>query len=232
MIIWLASYPRSGNTFFRVLLNHHYGIHTYSVYEDRLLTERRVDWEIVGHLPRPIPISNMIESERTFLVKTHDLPQDNLPAIYLVRDGRDALVSYTHYVLTFEQDENKKDTHATFHHTLHDLINYNNAFGGWGPNVLAWAQREAPTAIVKFEDLVNSSKPFTILQNALEKLGYANYLPIVTEEPPSFQELHNQMPKFFRKGKIGSWREEMSTDLQALFWEKYGEVMKLMGYSQ
>ena len=229
MIIWLASYPRSGNTFFRVLLNHHYGIHTYSIYDDRLLTRRRADWEIVGHLARPVPIPDMIESKQTFLVKTHDLPQDNLPAIYLVRDGRDALVSYAHYVLTFEQQEN---TQATFHHTLHDLIVYNNSFGGWGPNVLAWAQRDAPAAIVRFEDLVDSSKPFTILQNALENLGYVNYLPVVTEEPPSFQELHKQMPNFFRKGKIGGWREEMSTDLHALFWEKHGEAMELMGYSR
>ena len=30
MIVWLASYPRSGNTFFRILLHHLYRLPTYS----------------------------------------------------------------------------------------------------------------------------------------------------------------------------------------------------------
>ena len=32
MIVWLASYPRSGNTYFRILLNHLYGIKTPMAY--------------------------------------------------------------------------------------------------------------------------------------------------------------------------------------------------------
>ncbi len=34
MLIGLASYPRSGNTFFRVLLNRYFGLQTYSLYDD------------------------------------------------------------------------------------------------------------------------------------------------------------------------------------------------------
>ena len=35
-----------------------------------------------------------------YFVKTHELPteNDNSPAIYLVRDGRDVLMSYAHYI--------------------------------------------------------------------------------------------------------------------------------------
>ncbi len=35
MIVWLASYPRSGNTFFRVILNSIFDIKTYSIYDDK-----------------------------------------------------------------------------------------------------------------------------------------------------------------------------------------------------
>ena len=34
MVVWLASYPRSGNTFLRIVLHRLYGVPTYSVYDD------------------------------------------------------------------------------------------------------------------------------------------------------------------------------------------------------
>ena len=34
VIVWLASYPRSGNTFLRIVLHRLYGVPTYSVYDD------------------------------------------------------------------------------------------------------------------------------------------------------------------------------------------------------
>ena len=42
MIVWLASYPRSGNTFLRVVLHNVYGVSTYSVYEDNDPVAQRV----------------------------------------------------------------------------------------------------------------------------------------------------------------------------------------------
>jgi hypothetical protein len=34
LIVWLASYPRSGNTYFRVVLNRVFGIGAYTLYPD------------------------------------------------------------------------------------------------------------------------------------------------------------------------------------------------------
>lgn len=58
MIVWLASYPRSGNRFFRILLFHLYGIKTYSVYSDPLL-EKIGASEIVGHNIIPNSVDNL-----------------------------------------------------------------------------------------------------------------------------------------------------------------------------
>jgi len=231
MIIWVASYPRSGNTFFRVLLNHHYNIHTYSVYDDKPLIERRVDWEVVGHLPRPMSVVEMAHAQETFFVKTHELPADDFPAIYLVRDGRDSLISYAHYILTFEQkDKDQTVQQDDFRNTLYGLIAYNASFGGWGPNVLAWAERPSLTTILKFEDLVISASPLSIVKKALDEVGYINNLSALSDEPPSFGKLHDQMPKFFREGRIGTWRDELPDDLHELFWDKHGTAMEKMGY--
>lgn len=54
MIVWLASYPRSGNTFLRVLFRHVFGIETYSVYNDLLDIGSDGDISAVtGHRPLP-----------------------------------------------------------------------------------------------------------------------------------------------------------------------------------
>jgi len=50
MIVWLASYPRSGNTALRVLLNRVFGLETLSLYDDRTdigASEERA--RLVGH---------------------------------------------------------------------------------------------------------------------------------------------------------------------------------------
>lgn len=232
MIIWLASYPRSGNTYFRVLLKHYFGIDTFSIYDDRLFAERHDIAKIVGHRPRSIQLSDMVNSSDKYFVKTHDFPVDKLPAIYLVRDGRDALVSYAHYILSFEKSDSAQFSEEAFRHILHDLIVYNRSFGGWGPNVLAWIGRSAPTAVVKFEDLIGSREPLKIVRQTLNLLGYPADFSIDTSEPPTFDELHSRMPNFFREGKTGSWREELPPDLLELFWEKHGDAMRSLGYEK
>jgi glycosyltransferase involved in cell wall biosynthesis len=225
MIFWIASYPRSGNTFVRILLKHYYHIHTYSMYDDKRLAD------VVGHPPDSISLPEMIVSDKTYFVKIHDLPNDNFPAIYLVRDGRDALVSYAHYTMTYEQEGGIEFSQAAFHNILHDLIVYNESFGGWGPNVLAWTQRSAPTAILKFEDIVSFPDPISVVGKALEEIGYSGNSPLASDKPPSFEDLHNQMPDFFREGKIGGWKDEMPENLLELFWDMHGNAMELMEYS-
>lgn len=48
MIIWLALYPRSDNTFLRLVLHKLFGVPTYSVYENDDPVEQRVGPELVG----------------------------------------------------------------------------------------------------------------------------------------------------------------------------------------
>jgi hypothetical protein len=230
MIIWLASYPRSGNTFFRVLLKHYYGLRTYTVYEDHQITD---DWmvalrDVAGYTEKSRPLSEMAKAPETYFVKTHDLPHDDFPAIYLVRDGRDALVSYAWFTLSVDRGADNEAARTAFHDTLRNLIVSGEPFGGWGQNVLAWAQRQAPTVIIKFENLVTA--PHETASQALAEIGYHDK-PVKQQNAPSFDELHKQMPQFFRKGQIGGWQEEMPLELQYLFWEHHGDAMRKMGYT-
>src|SRR5262245_5929563 len=105
MITWLASYPRSGNSFFRIVLKHLYAIPTYEAYNLDLANPIFAGLaEIVGHKPNPATLEEMAQSGQHYIVKTHELPRDDYPAIYLVRDGRDAIVSHANYALRTEQE--------------------------------------------------------------------------------------------------------------------------------
>ena len=226
MIIWLASYPRSGNTLFRILLNRLRGVHSYSVYNDRIFEERPEVADVVGHMHAGASIEQMANSPEIFVVKTHDLPgEDDYPAVYLVRDGRDALVSYAHFARDFESSEAPRD----FVSTLRDLVVSTDAFGGWGANVLGWVQRRrGPTAVVKFEDLL--ADPVLTMDRALAQLPLEPRADGATGVMPSFDELQQQLPQFFRRGRTGVWRNEMPPEIQQLFWDKHAQAMDVMGY--
>ena len=233
MIIWLASFPRSGNTFFRVLLSHLYGIKTYSIYNDPDL-ERIGASETVGHQVLPRPVAELAAASEVYFVKTHEVPNDAFPAIYLVRDGRDALVSFAHYRESFYTPRHKIFLKVilrrnTFQSTLRDCIVQTRLFGGWSGNVLAWSGRlHGPTFVIRYEDLV--SAPVEWVQKSLE---YFNLSQMVGNENvvPSFQELHDRWPNFFRKGKVGAWKQEMPGDLQDLFWQHHGAAMRTFKYN-
>jgi Sulfotransferase domain len=231
MITWLASYPRSGNTLFRVAVSRLFGMPSYSVYNDSIFAERPDVANVVGHQNFDESLESLRDSLEAYLVKTHDLPgQDAYPAIYLVRDGRDVLVSYAHFALDFERSSQADD--ADFETVLRNLIVSRDAFGGWGPNVAAWSRRTAPTVIVKFEQLIAS--PERVVEESLAALS----LPIRVAKHaraaalPTFAELKQRMPEFFRRGTTGGWRDEMSPGLEQLFWEHHGDVMVAMGYSR
>jgi hypothetical protein len=259
MIIWIASYPRSGNNFTRNTLERVFGIKTHAIYDE----------------PRQpkIDVATARASDETFLVKTHDLPIDDSPALYLVRDGRDALVSYARltyveytfdknpianllvypaYALQYFQTQRSKQPQSfksfrvfaerykrgrvkppsaeDLWQFLHDIIVNEQIFGGWGPNVETWTNRQAPTQVIKFEDLVQSSDLGSLLQGCFQTLGYP--LGPALRSPTSFAQLKQTRPDLYRKGQVGSHRDEMPADLEALFWERYGHIMERFGYSR
>ena len=237
MIIWLASYPRSGNTFLRALLYQVYGVTTHEFYPlaserevlvgagGRALEAETAMKSIFGVAPK-LSTDEMRQAPETYLVKTHEMPAEDWPAIYLVRDGRDALVSHAHFVQHYDLQLPHGEQRARYHDTLKMLIE-TGSFGGWSGNVGAWTRRSTRTAVARFEDLIDA--PIERLRRTVAAVGYP-LTEVMTPRIPSFEELHRQLPHFFRKGRVGAWREEMSEDLQELFWQRHGDVMRAMGY--
>jgi hypothetical protein len=228
LITWLASYPRSGNTFFRILVNQLYGIRIYSIYKDAIINSDPEVREIVGSSDTPVDPQETAASLSPYLVKTHEMASDEHPAILIVRDGRDVMVSYARYIMSFVPDGDRQRSTGEFQGILRMLITSADHFGGWSHNVMSWLSRRAPTALVKYEDLLQ--RPLEIVPESLEKVGF----PIGERQQQSqrsFDELHEKMPDFFRKGKVGAWRTEMPEELQELFWQTHANTMRRLGYT-
>jgi hypothetical protein len=227
MIIWLASYPRSGNTFCWTLLKRVYGVQLVDYYQLSKSSASATP-NSQAEMEAPQSLESMAAADSYYVLKTHEMPQEDYPALYLVRDGRDSLVSYAHYAMEYDRRIPKMFRGLLYGRTLRELI-LKEYFGGWSGNVQAWAKRSTPTAIIKFEELIVD--PVGTLREGLRQL---NYFPPEAENPkiPGFDALHQAHPNMYRKGQVGGWREEMPDKLHQLFWERHGAAMDLMGYSR
>lgn len=223
--MWLASFPRSGNTFFRILLKELSGIETYATSDSRLAQKIGLA-DTIGH--RPLASMPTNGGTTPSIIKTHRLPEDSRPAIYLVRDGRDALVSYARYRVAFRS---KKGKARSFHSELTNLVEGQSPFGKWGSHVFAWTRdrRDGPTTLVRFEDLIE--RPLEVFRNALTETD-AGLEILEAATIPTFDDLHGRWPDFFRKGQAGTWRTEMSEEIHDLFWATNGDAMTYLGYGR
>jgi hypothetical protein len=224
MIVWVASYPRSGNNLCsRQTLRAVFRATTGAVENPESLVAR------LALDPDADPVEAMREHDETVFLKTHRIIDASAPdpAIYLVRDGRDSLVSHAHFVKS--QRDRSSESSRSFDETLAALIERtDHPYGSWSANVRAWTRRDAPTQVIRFEELTEDS--VGAVRKAVEALGVP--LPEPAREPPSFQELHEQDPGLYRRGKSGAWRSEFPPHLQSLFWRLHGAEMEALGYSR
>lgn len=233
MIVWLASYPRSGNTFIRLLLHHYFDVATYDRYVPQI---EMPDPRERGHLANLVgfqPFSSLKELDEqqdpTF-VKTHELPDDERPAIYVIRDGRDSITSYAHFILTVEEKCAREGYKERFERTIESLVTDKDRYGGWGAHVVAWTQRPAPTAIVHYSQL--QKRPVATLRRALSQLSLDLMVKRekYRENFVRFGDLQRISSELFRKGESGNYVDEMPGRTEEKFWERYGEVMQRFGY--
>jgi hypothetical protein len=144
MIVWLASYPRSGNSLLQIILRETFGIQTHENYPPF----STASGEIIGVPDQYLDaqsLSKAAVSDHTYFIKTHDPPQDHAKAIYIVRDGRSTVVSYCHFLKDFTAETK----------SLEDVVMGDCNFGSWTGHFEAWAQKPRPnTLLVHYEDMV------------------------------------------------------------------------------
>lgn len=242
MLVWVASYPRSGNTLTLLVLRDAFDIPRLGAdFREELDLGRLPARALPGGTPRAWRLPSdlrgltgdaLLDALRarpeTYFIKTHRVERagDPAPALYLVRDGRDALVSHAHFV---GDNDEPRFRDRTFDQRLAKLIKPGiPAQGGWSGNVRAWRARVAPTATLRFEDLVTD--PVAVVAVACRSIGVP--LPEPVASPEKFDRLHELSPLIFRRGESGVWEEEMSPRLQKRFWAAHGPEMNQLGYTR
>ncbi|NKC34608.1 SMP-30/gluconolactonase/LRE family protein [Falsiroseomonas selenitidurans] len=220
VIVWLASFPRSGNTLLRRRLREIFGLSTRSVYDDPSdigATPERA--ALTGHLRHGESSAAFVAraraSEETSLVKTHELPDpaDDSPVIYVVRDGRSAVVSYWYY-LAQVLPRARKDR------LLQEVMAGLVRFGSWSAHVEAWLAHPAPRQVVRYEALA-AREPETLVRIAA-LLG--------RPAPDDFAALHAAYPEFFRRGDDAANIGELEAICPGLFDLLHGETQNRPGY--
>lgn len=217
-IVWLASYPRSGNTWFRILWRHYTGLPTFSAHADAYSNQAPLSYKFG-------PYSGVEGKDPdVYLTKTHyQPPPDDFPVIAIIRDGRDVAVSYYHYLQ--EIDNNDLPDEILQARIAEGKI----IFGSWEGWTRYWLiERKRPVNIVwTFNELLKLD-PVEIIERSILAIGQPLDLSMGLHKkidcpPPGFGQLNQEDPKFFRRGTHRQWCDPDYTRMTSLFTENQGE---------
>jgi len=226
--VFIVGYPRSGNSWFQNLAaGVIYGI-------DPRYTR-------FGKIYKLIPYAGKKGYYRRYhdpmCFKSHEFPEPRYKrVIYLVRDGRDVMVSYYHYNVS----------HWGEGVNFLDLIRGDKLlYGQWHKHVEAWLSNpyKAEMIIIKYEDLVDDTVGelrrfcgFVGIKrddSALEAVAKQACFENLRKKEIDYGLDDSHWPKerpFFRRGIAGSYKDEMPSNIREAFLEEAGDTLKKLGY--
>ncbi len=181
MIIWIASYPKSGNTFLRSFISSYYFSKKGKFNFDLLLnilqfpsikfSKKKINSELEASQNWIYNQKQFFSGDKLHFIKTHsslDKYRENsftsknltLGAIYIVRDPRNLITSMTHhYSLNYDQAYskliNEKQT-LLEKSTDNDYSNF-TFLGSWSNHYKSWKNtKDFKTLFIKYEDFENN----------------------------------------------------------------------------
>jgi len=155
-------------------------------------------------------------SHDLFLVRTHEFIPDDDRALYVVRDGRAALASFSKYLL---------HNFAEVNDPLSDLIQGKKWPGRWSDHVEGWLARPASaTLLLRYEDL-SSRPPLNLISGFIDR-------PIMRKFDIEFSDLHALDPRAFDVGHNEVGVRYIEREYSQLFWEHNGDAMRRLEYER
>jgi hypothetical protein len=231
MIVWVSSYPRSGNSLLEFLLSHVFLLHGTSRYfaidMTRLAAEARKipPHDLVSRYVRfsydlPGPWEEFRaaaqQAVHPIYIKTHELRDDDSRTIYVVRDPRSTLVSYLHFL----RRENPE-----LAITMDQVIRGTVGYGSWSAHLESWQPDQRPgTLLLRYEDLTES--PDLAIEALANFVGCRPLRPWVNR----FAEFNAYQPGFYRSGSNSKNISELSAAELDLIEAIHGPWMRRLGY--
>lgn len=278
-IVWLASYPKSGNTWVRILLAGYLngGAADINALRDINASQQSASFSrttfdgycafkasclgnaVADRLRPDIYRAMAVEAGDDLFLKVHDawrytdrgdavFPADcTKTVIYVLRNVLDVAASAAlHWgVEIAEAVENLCEIGFTLGRSRKRLLSgMMQPLSSWSGHVRSWCDESGlPVLIVRYEDLkadtavafakilAFSDKPVddARIAAAVENARFERLKDI--EQTKGFSEFSDYARgNFFRKGKVGGWREELTPDLVRRLVDAHGDVMHRFGY--
>jgi hypothetical protein len=271
---WLASYPKSGSTWFRALLwalDHPAAaavdltdLPGLPVASSRDAFDEATGLDSAGLDPDTVDALRAAAARHALedhtgpaprLAKAHDayapgrFPADaTRAAVYLVRDPLDVCVSYAHHQggrdLDRVIDQMADPADALTGEGDRQYPQLRQPLGGWSRHVASWLdQQDFPVAVVRYEDLHRGDPAVVLpalgacgravgpteLAGALRRCRFAELAR--AERAGGFPERPGPADRFFRAGRVGDGRRQLSTAQAARLLDDHGEIMGRLGYA-
>jgi hypothetical protein len=199
------------------------------------------DMHVRAHLDSISNLDSAFHKLPLQIIKTHDsyLPSySKKRVIYIVRDGRDVLTSYYHYI-------NSRSSEPV---SMLDLIRRGSSpYGKWSNHVMSWSRGKCQHKyIIRYEDLLEDT--YTEVNNMLVFLNWNVTDDNIHDaiEQASFQNLKRLEKKygginpikaegdtktdFFRRGQKGDWMQTFSETELVEFWRLHANGMRQFDY--
>jgi hypothetical protein len=226
--VFVASYPRSGSTWLRFLLF-------------ETLTKNDAGFDNVNRLIPDVGMhadATPILPNKGRLIKTHEpFRPEYKRAVYVVRDVRDVVLSEYAYQNALGR------IGRTFDQYLSDFLDgHATGYGSWQEHVRGWIDsplaKSGDLLIVRYRDLKNDGP--SQLQRITDFLGVNVDRQIIIDaiQNNEFQKMRKKEERapqlgkstegenrFVRKGKVGGWREQLTTDQIRRIEEEAGTML-------
>ena len=276
-IVWLVSYPRSGNTWMRILLANLSSTTDGPVDINRLTGDgiasgrelfdnlagteaSELDEQAIERLrPRVYErlAERLTESNELLFMKVHDawtadatggplFPESaGRRVVYIVRNPLDVAVSMAHFNArpldrVIRMMASRQAVLGRRADRLH--IQLRQKLLTWSGHVESWVDRSGlDVEVVRYEDM--HSEPVETLSRGAAFIGLETGRPQLERAVAnsSFSELRRQEqahgfrergkgPTFFRQGRVGSWRQELTPDQIDEMIGVHRTVMTRFGY--
>jgi hypothetical protein len=228
--IIVTSTPKTGNNWVKQLLAAAYGLPVYTLTEPFTTAEvDRLGERWVAH-QHYFPVMDLLEwAERngaTFVTTTRH-PGDALVSLYHHIHNRQQGAADDVGMATIMAQDRKGPGSATAQYVRKEFF--------YGLNVsIAW-MRSGLSLMVRYEDLWRD--PVHTLANLTEQILPVNQERIARAvaqcQIGKLRKLHDPKGRFFRKGTIGNWVQELPEEIKELFrtLEPYPSQFAALGYS-
>lgn len=273
-IIWLASYPKSGNTWFRIFLTnlvHANAPANINDLDSAYIASARLPFDEATGLEasdltfeeidrlRPLVYEQMAkEAKQPEFHKVHDaftytsdgtslIPQAPWSrAIYIIRNPLDVAVSFANHNSTDVAKVIRQMAKSTFKLAKNETgcdVQLRQQLLSWREHVLSWTDKSGLDLLtIRYEDLqLRAGETFAKavrfaglsfdraqILRAIRRSDFKNLKK--QEDKNGFREKPPGCQSFFFRGKIGSWRDVLTSDQAKQIITDHGTVMARFGY--